>query len=231
MVAMRARNVIKRCVPLIVGVFFLAAQWRSKLGGLSRRTHSLLALDTKDLMDFHECIEKLSECDASNLPLGHETLCTLLPSFKRSSETNDTAAIPRIIHQSWKDNVTLPLDFREWAQSWREKNPGFHYAFWTDKDNRLLVEQHYPWLLASYDALPAPIMRADIARYVYMLHHGGTYVDLDTWCTKPLDSLFHNFARTLQVPIALMAKISENDAFEHNIPVGASLISQCPCTV
>lgn len=223
---MRRQNVVKRCASLIVGACFvatLAVHWRSSLS----RTHSVRNLDVHDgVKDLQECIEKVSACSASKLPsIGPAALCNLLPSFPNTTAANEAeAAIPRVIHQSWRDNVTLPLDFREWAQSWRDNNPGWRYSLWTDSDNHFLVKQHYPWLLASYNALPAPIMRADTARYVYMHVDGGVYADLDTWCLQPLGSLFDKYRSKLHDSVAVMAKISANDAFEHNVPVGISIV-------
>lgn len=37
---------------------------------------------------------------------------------------------------------------------------------------RRLLQEHYPWFLRTYDALPKPIMRADAIRPFYMHHHG-----------------------------------------------------------
>lgn len=37
---------------------------------------------------------------------------------------------------------------------------------------RRLLEEHYPWFLKTYDALPKPIMRADAIRSFYMHRYG-----------------------------------------------------------
>jgi hypothetical protein len=44
---------------------------------------------------------------------------------------------------------------------------------WTDDDNRALVQHHYPWFLATYDAMALNVSRADAARYLYMHKYGG----------------------------------------------------------
>ena len=44
---------------------------------------------------------------------------------------------------------------------------------WTDEDNRALVQHHYPWFLATYDAMSRNVSRADAARYLYMHRYGG----------------------------------------------------------
>ena len=55
----------------------------------------------------------------------------------------------------------------------RERHPGWEYRLWTDTENRELVWEHYPWLLDLYDGLPENIMRADMARILYMHQFGG----------------------------------------------------------
>ena len=47
--------------------------------------------------------------------------------------------------------------------------------FWTDAENRQLVEDYYPWFLDTYDALPLPIMKADAVRLCYMHLYGGEH--------------------------------------------------------
>ena len=46
-----------------------------------------------------------------------------------------------------------------------------------------------PWLLPTYESMPAQIFRADLARYAYMYVYGGVYVDLDF---MSFDELLHN---------------------------------------
>lgn len=102
-----------------------------------------------------------------------------------------SAAIPRIIHQSWRSK-SLERFQQEWQKTWLENNPGWTYMFWTDKDNRRLVAEHFPWFLDVYDSFPRNIQRADCARYFYMLHFGGCYFDLDFESMKGLDPLLQN---------------------------------------
>lgn len=63
-------------------------------------------------------------------------------------------------------------------------HPGWEYRLWTDAENRELVQEHYPWLLETYDRLPENIMRADMARILYMHQFGG-----DTSTGTPLNGL------------------------------------------
>ncbi|MFT4115536.1 glycosyltransferase [Bradyrhizobium sp.] len=96
--------------------------------------------------------------------------------------------IPRIIHQSWKDE-NVPERWLPYQKTWRDKHPDYEYRFWTDDDNRRFVEQFYPRLLPTYDGYRHPVNRADLARCLVVAHHGGIYADLDCECLRPLDDL------------------------------------------
>lgn len=96
--------------------------------------------------------------------------------------------VPRVIHQSWRTR-DVPPEFDAWRESWRRLHPGWELKLWTDADNRALVLSSYPWLLDTYDALPQSVMRADMARLLYMHAVGGMYADLDFRALKSFDPL------------------------------------------
>lgn len=98
------------------------------------------------------------------------------------------SAIPRLIHQTWKDSE-VPQAMRAWQASWRNFNPDWRYRLWTDADNEALIAAAYPWLLPVYHALPGGVHRADLARYLIIHRHGGVYADLDFECLRPLQAL------------------------------------------
>ena len=99
--------------------------------------------------------------------------------------------ITKVIHQTWKSHKLLPHQ-AEWRESWRVKHPHWLHKLWTDAENRALIEQSMPWLLSTYDSMPAEIFKADLARYAYMYIYGGVYVDLDFECIKSIDGLLRN---------------------------------------
>ena len=101
--------------------------------------------------------------------------------------------IPKIIHQSYKSESTLPLEWADTPTRWKELHPTYEYMFWSDDDNRKLIEQYYPWFLETYDSYPAPIQRADAARYFAVLHHGGIYADMDILPIRNVDPLLYKF--------------------------------------
>jgi mannosyltransferase OCH1-like enzyme len=96
--------------------------------------------------------------------------------------------IPRIIHQTWKDN-NLPAQFEKSAESWRTMHPDWTYCFWSDEALAAFVREHYPGVWPLYKKYPDEIQRVDAARYMILHHYGGIYSDLDIVCIRPMDSL------------------------------------------
>jgi len=143
--------------------------------------------------------------------------------------------IPQILHQTWKDNQ-VPDVFSDYVASWKTNHPDWEYRLWTDVDNRRLITEHYPWFLATYDAYPKPIQRADAVRYFILHRHGGLYVDLDFLSRKPITPLLRGrkcvlgveppqHCRQFGVPKlvcnALMASVPGHPFFEtviHQLP-------------
>ena len=128
------------------------------------------------------------------------------------------SSVPHIIHQSWRSHKLEPFQ-KEWQKTWLRNHPEWTYLFWTDKGNRKLVAEHFPWFLDTYDGFPLNIQRADCARYFYMLQYGGCYFDLDFESLKSLDPLILN----VQVALAYMttdidADISIPNAFLASVP-------------
>jgi mannosyltransferase OCH1-like enzyme len=125
------------------------------------------------------------------------------PSSSSSSSRNITTGsgeewasypssrIPHIIHQSYKSISTLPADWADGPTAWQTFHPHYTYKFWSDEDNRRLIQKHYSWFLPTYDNYPAPIQRADAARYFAVLHYGGIYADMDILPIRNVDPLLN----------------------------------------
>ncbi|KAK9240060.1 nucleotide-diphospho-sugar transferase [Lipomyces kononenkoae] len=102
--------------------------------------------------------------------------------------TSSPQLIPKIIHQTWK-NETVPEKWREAQESCLRSHPDFEYKLWTDESARQFIADEYPWFLPTYDSYPHNIMRADAIRYFILAHFGGIYIDLDEGCQSRLDPL------------------------------------------
>lgn len=45
----------------------------------------------------------------------------------------------------------------KWRDNCKRINPDWEFRIYTDDDNRKLVQEHYPWFLATYDSYPVRI--------------------------------------------------------------------------
>jgi mannosyltransferase OCH1-like enzyme len=95
------------------------------------------------------------------------------------------AAIPRVIHQTWK-STDVPEPLLRYQARWRALHPEFEYRLWTDEQNDALVRVDYPEFYRFYRSFSREIYRADMVRCLYLLRFGGVYVDLNV---EPLRSL------------------------------------------
>ena len=92
--------------------------------------------------------------------------------------------IPRILHQSSK---SFTWEERKLSKKAQALMPDWQHRFWSDRDNLLLVEEIIPRQVDDYLRLPAGVVRADIARYLYMYAYGGIYFDTDYRLFQALD--------------------------------------------
>jgi len=111
-----------------------------------------------------------------------------ISSSPSSLNKKTTRAIPKIIHQTWKEKK-VPMEYLQFQQSWQENLPNWQYRLWTDDENRAFLAKYYDWFLPIYDKYEQPIMRVDAVRYFWMYHYGGLYVDLDFECLKSIEPL------------------------------------------
>lgn len=86
--------------------------------------------------------------------------------------TNSTAVgearIPKIIHQTWK-NEHVPTEWQAAQRSCQRMHPDFEYKLWTDVQSREFIATKFPNLLRTWDRYPFAIQRADIIRFVKLI--------------------------------------------------------------
>ena len=124
-------------------------------------------------------------------------------------------AIPKIIHQMWRDDSVSPR-WSKLCATWKALHPSWEYRFWTDSLLFDFVSTHYRAFLPVYEAYARPIMKADAARYLLLHHFGGVYADIDSECIRCHDSLVADAhlilplepRRHLQVPSVVKADLS-----------------------
>ncbi|BCS25423.1 glycosyltransferase family 32 protein [Aspergillus puulaauensis] len=111
-----------------------------------------------------------------------------MPRLNSSFTDQRPQTIPKIIHQTYK-NETIPDIWIDAQQSCVNLHPDYEYILWTDAKSRQFIAAEYPWFLETFDGYRYPIQRADSIRYFVLAHYGGTYIDLDDGCNRPLDTL------------------------------------------
>lgn len=130
--------------------------------------------------------------------------CLLLTGVYRGSDDCNLSSngmfksygtvLPRKIWQIWKVN---PLEFSgrdiDLARSWTSKNPDYRYEVLTDQNSLLYVETNFgpgginrPDIVQTYRSLTAPIIKADLLRYLVMYIDGGVYADIDVEALRPI---------------------------------------------
>ncbi|UJR21116.1 hypothetical protein I4U23_024216 [Adineta vaga] len=145
------------------------------------------------------------------------SLCFLLPwlhaiyiwqtsTIKSSNNLSMSSSLstPYIIHQTFRDMNSIPLNWQQASNSCRSLHPNYQYKFWSDKQGRDLIKQEFPSLLSTYDSYPYNIQRADVIRLVVLYVYGGIYIDFDIFCLKSLDHLLkYEFILPKTSPVGL----------------------------
>jgi mannosyltransferase OCH1-like enzyme len=86
--------------------------------------------------------------------------------------------IPKIIHQT-APTKNLSWEERRMSSRMRAILKGWGYALWDDFDNLRLVAEYFPQFMERYRSIQRGVVRADIARCMYLYIHGGFYFDTD----------------------------------------------------
>lgn len=112
-------------------------------------------------------------------PLGTVALCGDIPW-----------RIPMVIHQTWKQEFSLPSKYARHMASWRQLHPHWRIEFWDDRRGRELIANEFPGYLQEFD-LMSGIKKADVMRIVALYAQGGVYADIDVEAVQPFDRLLH----------------------------------------
>lgn len=97
--------------------------------------------------------------------------------------------IPRIVHQTWFENLSREKypNMSRLVESF--KRSGWEYKFYSDDDAANFLSTHFPAeVRQAYDALRPGAFKADLFRYCVLLIHGGIYADVDIMLESSLDA-------------------------------------------
>ena len=101
--------------------------------------------------------------------------------------------IPKIVHQTWETEETIPPPCLEVIKKNKELNPSWEFVFWDDKARRKLIEDNFDdYTLSAYDKLHIGAMKADLFRICVLYIHGGLYMDIKGGINKPLDDFLRD---------------------------------------
>lgn len=160
------------------------------------------------------------------------TLCKVQPPDHPTTKTchvyipraqaDSSRLIPKLIHQTWYEEVTAEKypNFSRLVSSW--KNSGWDYKMYSDDEAKDFLKHHFPLeVQEAYDTILPGAFKADLFRYCVLLIRGGIYADVDVQLNMDLDALLEGdigFA----VPIDAPGRDSENGSCVWNGLVAAS---------
>ncbi|KAL7500322.1 hypothetical protein ACHAWT_010488 [Skeletonema menzelii] len=96
--------------------------------------------------------------------------------------------IPRIIHQTYFEDITKETfpQLVRLQNTW--KASGWEYRFYSDDTARNYIRTHYPERFVSvFDTLLPGAYKADFFRYLVLFKEGGIYADIDVMLDSNLD--------------------------------------------
>jgi hypothetical protein len=97
--------------------------------------------------------------------------------------------IPRIIHQTYFEELTMERypQLVRLQNTW--KASGWDYRFYTDDSARQYIDTNYPpRFVSAFDTLLPGAYKADFFRYLVLFQEGGIYVDVDVMLNTNLDT-------------------------------------------
>jgi len=104
--------------------------------------------------------------------------------------------IPKILHQTSRCMSPEEIRLRRRAQS---KLPGWEFRLWSDAANEALVKHSFPQYIDQYRSIKRGVVKADIARYMYLSVFGGIYLDTDYKILRPIDDETLSYACVLPI--------------------------------
>ncbi|RAO68762.1 uncharacterized protein BHQ10_004774 [Talaromyces amestolkiae] len=127
----------------------------------------------------------------SQLTVGDAAYPSLLEKLRYQYPYDLDSKFPAYIWQTWKysvDSGSFPNHLRSLEASWTSQNPEFVHEVISDESADHLIQYLYgavPEVVEAYNSLPAPVLKADLFRYLILLARGGIYSDIDTEALKP----------------------------------------------
>jgi hypothetical protein len=99
----------------------------------------------------------------------------------------------KIIHQIYIQGFnSMPDNYKQYSELWREYHLDWEYMFWDDENLSLFISKEYPIFYDMFISL-SWIKKSDFARLLLLHHFGGMYCDTDTVPVKNIEPLLIMF--------------------------------------
>ena len=100
--------------------------------------------------------------------------------------------IPKTIHQCRLSNfdeppTALTPEERRLCRRMRQVMPDWEYRFWIDAAVDAMIQEVFPQYLKIFRTIRRGVVKADIARYMYLFACGGFYFDTDYKLLRRID--------------------------------------------
>lgn len=103
-----------------------------------------------------------------------------------------TSIIPKIVHLTFKDFKSLPIEIIRKNRKLELRNPGYTFCYyddeqvltWVNNNCDLEVSRAFNRINHKYG-----VVRADLFRYLIIYKEGGIYLDIKSDCIVPFDEL------------------------------------------
>lgn len=113
----------------------------------------------------------------------------LREATKRIHSNAESTKIPKIIHQIWINQTQPSTLLQKISDTWTENHPNWKYKLWDESSFIELLTNYYPDFIDYYSSFPYDIQRVHIIRYFILYHYGGLFVNFDSECLEPIDSI------------------------------------------
>ena len=134
------------------------------------------------------CFCKALCAQDASVPSRNATAYDNIVVSKPRHARDPTRLIPRIVHQTWFEELT-PEKYPNMSRMTQSfQTSGWEYNFYTDDEAGDFLEKHFPpQVREAYDTLIPGAFKADLFRYCVLLIRGGVYADVDTMMGPSLD--------------------------------------------
>jgi mannosyltransferase OCH1-like enzyme len=151
--------------------------------------------------------------------------------------TDSNGGFPKKIWQTWKvDPFSFEGRDSQNARTWTTRNPDYRYEVLTDANDMAYVEAHFgpaglnrPDIVEAYRSVQAPIVKADMLRYMVMYAEGGVYADIDVEALRPVARFVPERYDARDVDLVVGVEIDMPDFRDHAI-LGPKSRSFCQWT-